>query len=265
MFEFHKDKPRYFQYQYLTTKNYIIPFLEKHFLLEPGQKVLEIGSAEAGVLKAFTERGHECTGIELQDSRIDLAKKFMKDEFKKNQVHFINRDIYDIEPEKDLPYKFDLIILKDVIEHIPNQPAFAEKLKSFLKEKGKVFFAFPPWQMPFGGHQQMCTGKILSKLPYFHLLPMPVYKGILRIFRQPPKKITNLEEIKKTGISIERFEKIMKGNNYTIDGKKHYLFNPIYKFKYKLKPRAQSRLISSIPYLRDFLTTGVYYLVTKTD
>ena len=262
MFEFHKDKPRYFQYQYLTTRDYIIPFLERNTELKPEHKILEIGSAEAGVLKAFAERNHECLGIELSDSRIELAKQFMKEEVDKKQVQFINKDIYDIQPDRDLPYKFDLILLKDVIEHIPDQEKFAGKLREFLNDNGRVFFAFPPWQMPFGGHQQMCTNKFLSKVPYFHLLPMPLYTGILRLFNQQ-RKLTNLKEIKSTGISIERFERLIKKNNYTIEGKIHYLFNPIYKFKYKLKPRKQAGIISKLPYLRNFFTTGVYYLVRK--
>ena len=104
MFEFHKDKTRYFQYQYYTTRDYIIPFLEKYIKITPEMKILEIGSAEAGVLKAFTERGNRCTGIELQNSRVELAKKFMNKELEKGQVQFINKNIYDINPKEDLPY-----------------------------------------------------------------------------------------------------------------------------------------------------------------
>ncbi len=263
MFNFHSDKPSYFQYQYLSTRNYIIPFLEKHFELQPEQKILEIGSAEAGVLKAFTERGHECTGIELQSSRVDLAKKFMQEEVENKQIHFIESNIFDIDPINDLPYRYDLIILKDVIEHIPNQEVFADKLKEFLNDNGRVFFAFPPWQMPFGGHQQMCKSKILSVMPYYHLLPMSLYSFILKLFKEPSKKITNLMEIKGTGISIERFERIMRKNHYYIEGRQHYLFNPIYKYKYKLNPVKQSPIISGIPYFRNFLTTGAYYLARK--
>jgi hypothetical protein len=41
----------------------------------------------------------------------------------------------------------------------------------------------------------------------------------------------------------------------------YYFINPNYKFKFNLNPREQSKLISSIPFLRDFLTTTVYYLI----
>ena len=41
----------------------------------------------------------------------------MAKEVEKGFVNFISEDIFDIDPNK-LPHKFDLIILKDVIEHI---------------------------------------------------------------------------------------------------------------------------------------------------
>lgn len=265
MFDFHSDKSTYFNYQYRTAKEFIIPFLEESYELKPDQKVLEIGCAEAGVLKAFTERGHECVGIELSAGRVTLAKQFMEEEVKANQIRFIVKNIYDIDIETDIGHKFDLVILKDVIEHIPNQELFLNKLKDFLTPNGKVFFGFPPWQMPFGGHQQMCTKKIMSTLPYFHLLPMKVYKALLKAAGEPEKTINGLVEIKETGISIERFESIVKKENYTQLRRQFFLFNPIYKYKFNLKPRTQFPFFSALPVFRNFVTTCAYYLIKKNE
>jgi len=265
MFEFHKDKQRYFNMQYQNSKEFIVPFIINNGGLDKPGKILEIGCAEAGVLKAFTELGHICTGIELQENRVALAKQFMKEEYEKGQISFITRDIYDIDIEKDLEFRFDIIILKDVIEHIHNQEKFMNKLKSFLNPGGKVFFGFPPWYMPYGGHQQMCTNKLLSVTPYYHLLPMPIYKSFLRLGGEKKIKIDNLTEIKDTGISTKRFDKIVKNQNFIKLKRQFYLINPIYKFKFKLKPRKQNRVVSSIPYLRDLVSTCVYYLIENTD
>ena len=38
-------------------------------------------------------------------------------------------------------------------------------------------------------------------------------------------------------------------------------FNPIYQYKFNLKPRLQFKLISIMPYLRNFLTSAMYYTV----
>ena len=264
-FDFHKDWERYFNIQYENSKKSIIPFIKHNMALGPNSRVLEIGCAEAGVLKAFTELGASCTGIELHSSRIERAKRFLVAEFESGQINFIVRDIYDINVDKDLPAKFDLIILKDVIEHIHNQDKFVSRLGDFLNPGGKVFFGFPPWYMPFGGHQQVCESRFLSKFPYFHLLPSVLYKWILQIFGEGEKKIVDLLEIKETGISISRFERIMKTNNFGILKRKLYLISPIYEYKFNLQPRTQFPFISSIPYLRDFLSTAVYYLVEKGE
>ncbi|HZV68164.1 MAG TPA: methyltransferase domain-containing protein [Saprospiraceae bacterium] len=263
MYEFHSDKDRYFDIQYRVTKEYILPFIEKNVPGKKWNRVLEIGCAEAGVLKCFLEEGAFCTGIELSAYRLENAEKFHAQALKEGRIEFINRNIFDIDPEFDLGGLYDLIILKDVIEHIPGQKEFMYQLPSFLNAGGYIFFAFPPWQMPYGGHQQVCKSKFLSKLPYFHLLPKPIYKGILKLFGESDLTIKDLLEVKATGISIERFERYLKYNNLNVAGKQHYLFNPIYQYKFNIRPRSQYALISWIPWLRNFLTTGVYYLVNR--
>ena len=261
MYEFHSDKDRYFDMQYRVTKEHILPMLQECVPGREWKRVLEIGCAEAGVLKCFLEEGAFCTGIELSASRITQAEKYHAEALAEGRIEFVNRNIFDIDPQHDLGGPYDLVILKDVIEHIPGQLAFIAQLSQFLKEDGYIFFAFPPWQMPYGGHQQVCKSKLLSKLPYFHLLPVFLYSGVLKMAGETPATIQDLMEVKSTGISIERFEKCLRLNKLSVVAKRHYLFNPIYQFKFGVKPRQQSKLVSHIPVLRNFLTTGVYYLV----
>ncbi len=264
MYEFHQDKDRYFDMQYRVTKEYIYPLLQEKLPGKTFDRVLEIGCAEAGVLKCFLENGSFCTGVELSQPRIEAAEVYHQQALEEGRVEFVNRNIFDIDPEHDLGGKYDLVLLKDVIEHIPGQLEFIAQLSLFLNPGGVVFFAFPPWQMPYGGHQQVCKSKLLSKLPFFHLLPGFLYKGILKLGGEPKLTIDDLMEVKSTGISIERFEKCIRVNRFKIVGKQHYLFNPIYQFKFNVKPKRQNKFISNIPWLRNFFTTGVYYIV-KTD
>jgi SAM-dependent methyltransferase len=259
MFEFHKNKPKYFEHQYLTARDHILPFIEKDVALNEHTRVLEIGCAEAGVLKAFVERGCMCVGIELRERRVELAKSFQPEAVEAGQLRFIVSDIYDIDVEKDLDDLFDLIVLKDVIEHIHEQEKIMVELKRFLKPGGTIFFGFPPWYMPYGGHQQVCRNKIAARLPYYHLLPVFLYRFMLKLFGEDEQKQASLLEIKETGISIERFERICKDLNYTVCRKQYWFFNPIYRFKFGLKPRRQWKPLTYIPWFRDFVTTAVYY------
>ena len=69
-------------------------------------------------------------------------------------------------------------------------------------------------------------------------------------------------EIRDTRISIERFERICKNAGYRIQHKRHYLLNPIYEWKFGWKPIRQAAVIRAIPFVRNFLTTCVYYSIT---
>lgn len=258
MFDFHEDRKRYFDMQLLNAEKYLLPFIEQVFTISPGMRVLEIGCGEGGVLKAFLNKGCTGVGVELEEGRAQNGAVWLAEDIEAKRLSFVVRDIYDVAPE-ELGGRFDIIVLKDVIEHIHNQPKLIGWLHLFLKTKGVVFFGFPPWQMPFGGHQQMCRNKKLSKLPYFHLLPRPLYRKVLSLGGEPI--IDALMEVRDTRISIEDFESMAKRNGYTIVHRLHYLVNPIYEWKFGWKPKEQFRIISRIPFVRNYLTTCVYYLI----
>ncbi len=261
MFEFHKDRKRYFEMQILNTNKYVLPFIEEKFPVKAGMRVLEIGCGEGGVLKAFTDRGCIGVGVELEDTRLTDGKQWLAEEIAGGKMNLISKNIYDTNYE-ELGGSFDIIVLKDVIEHIHDQPKLMAYMQTFLKQNGIIFFGFPPWQMPLGGHQQMCQNKWLSKLPYYHLLPAPIYKWILK---KNDEDWRSLLEIKETGISIERFEKIVTQTGYSVLDNRHYLLNPIYEYKFGWKPRIQSGIIKAIPWVRNFLTTCVYYSIQKNN
>ena len=245
-----------------NARQYVVPFVEKYKPITPGTRVLEIGCAEAGVLKAFIEKGCVAVGVELEESRLILAREFMKAELEKAVISFISKDIYKVDIDTELKGKFDIIVLKDVIEHIHNQQKLIGWMKNLLHPGGVIFFGFPPWQMPFGGHQQLMNNKILSKLPYFHLLPMKLYKWILK---KGGQHVDAFAEIKETGISIERFESIVNDAGYKVVNKTHYFINPIYTYKFGWKPKEQLGVISAIPWVRNFFTTSVYYLIEQKE
>ena len=257
MYEFHLDRDRYFQMQKIVCEENIIPFINKIHPISRDAKILEIGCGTAGVLSAFLERGHSGFGVDLDGNSLDYAREILAEYIELKQLVIINNDIYSIDFETEFQVKFDIVILKDVIEHIHDQEKLFKKMQSFLAPSGVIFVGFPPWQMPFGGHQQISRNKFISHLPYFHLLPKPAYKGVLKLFKENPE---HLCELKETGISIERLEKLAKKTGYKIINKEFYFINPIYKHKFNLKVRKQAALFSSIPYVRNFYTTCAFYL-----
>lgn len=255
MQERHKNRLLYFNEQALTTERYVIPYIEEVFPMREGMRVLEIGCGEGGNLKPFLDRGYACTGIDLNKGQIENAKRFLAHHPHLDRLTLIAEDIYNIEPEP-----FDLIILRDVIEHIHNQEKFMAFLKRFLAPGGVVFFGFPAWQMPFGGHQQICDSK-LSKMPFIHLLPAKMYAGLMRRAGESESKIASLLEIKETGISIERFERILRTENYRTLRKTLWFIQPNYEVKFHLRKRKVWPVLRSLPWVRNFYTTAGYYVV----
>ena len=259
-YHFHKDRKLYFQHQRENCKNYVIPFIRKKYDIPAGGRVLEIGCGEGGVLQAFIDEGFEGTGVELSEHKYEQATENLAEEIAAGKAKLSRKNIYDADFENELG-KFDLVVLKDVIEHIHDQPKLMREMHKLLKPNGHIFFGFPPWQMPFGGHQQIANNKWLSKLPFYHLLPYPLYKALLKAGGETQGIIDDLVEIKDTGITLERFERISKDANYEIANKTLFLINPIYKYKFGLQPREQLPVIGSIPWIRNFYTTCGFYLL----
>lgn len=258
----HDSIPIRFQQQVENARDYLLPFISAKHSLEAGMQVLEIGCGEGGVLKPLLDKGLKCMGVDLNQSRIESARELLATEIASGLARVQVKNVYDADFLAKYQGAFDLILLKDTIEHIPEQERFIPYLRNFLKPGGQIFFGFPPWCMPFGGHQQICRNKLLGILPYYHLLPRTFYKGILRLFGEPDRVVNELMEIKSTGISLHRFERIVRRAGFEITHKTLYLFNPIYRFKFGLKPRRQAAWLAGIPFLRDFFTTAGWYLIT---
>lgn len=260
MQERHKNRLLYFNEQVYTTDKYVIPFIEQHHCVTSDCSVLEIGCGEGGNLKPFLDRGCTCTGVDLNRQQIDNARTFFAGHPHEDQLTLIADDIYNFDPAD---HQYDIIMLRDVIEHIHNQERFMRILPQYLKPHGVVFLAFPPWYMPFGGHQQICDSR-LSKLPYFHILPARTYAWLMRRCQEPEKKIQDLLEIKETGITIERFERILKTEQLTTLERVFYFINPNYEIKFHLRPRRSLPILRSIPFLRNFYITAAYYLISSS-
>jgi SAM-dependent methyltransferase len=258
MFDFHQDRRRYFDMQATNAKESLIPFIETHFPLPSGARVLEIGCGEGGVLKSFIERGCTAVGVEIEPGRVKAGMEWMDKERSAGDLVMLVEDIFNV-IRQEPSVKYDLIILKDVIEHLPDKEFLFHRLKDFLYPGGAVFVGFPPWHMPFGGHQQMCRNKFLGRFPWLHLLPKVFYNKLLVSFNEPARQ---LMEVYDTRISIEKFERLARRNGYTTIGKKHFLIAPIYRYKFRLREREQPIVIRNIPYLRNLFTTAVYYLIT---
>lgn len=259
MQERHLNRKQYFNEQAVSTRKYVVPYIEGVMPITKETRVLEIGCGEGGNILPFLEKGCDVIGVDLNEGKLKMGREWLNEALPGSTFKLINQDIYEWDLSSD--EKFDLIILRDVIEHIHDQDRFMGFMKSLLTPNGKVFFGFPPWYMPFGGHQQICKKKLTSVAPWYHLLPMPVFKGLLKAFGESERVIESLVEIKETGISTARFLSIVKKHGYILDKKTRWFINPNYEIKFNLKQRVLLWPLSSIPFFRDFFTTCFYCVI----
>lgn len=259
MQERHINRKRYFEEQALTSKKYYIPTI-KSIIGHLPAKVLEVGCGEGGNLLPFAELGCEVVGVDIAKSRIQQAQSFFAD--KSQDAIFIASDIFQL---RNLERTFPLILIHDVIEHLDRKAQFLSDLRNYLTSDGVIFLAFPAWLMPFGGHQQIARGKIVPRFPFIHLLPRLLYKWVLRACGENEDTIKELLSIRHTRCTIELFKKIARQAGYQIVNEQLYFINPHYEVKFGLSPRRLNKVVSTIPYLRDFFSTSCFYILRKTD
>ena len=180
----------YFNELATTSGAYYIPYIERVMALSPATRVLEIGCGEGGNLEPFAERGCDVTGVDIVDGRIEQAQTFFAQDGVKGR--FVCSNVLDCDSGFD--GQFDIVLAHDVIEHIPDKPAFLHAAMRFLRPGGIAFFGFPAWYMPFGGHQQICRSRFCSHAPFLHLLPLPLYRCILESCGVKEKDVNGADE-----------------------------------------------------------------------
>jgi SAM-dependent methyltransferase len=260
----HLDTSRYFDELAATTRRYILPLIGGHVRLDGRTEVLEVGCGVGGNLLPFAEAGCRATGMDIDAGKIASAAGILKEKLRgeggakeEDRVRVFCRNFLETDPDR----LYDLIVVRDVIEHIADKEAFLSRLHRFLRPGGMVFFAFPAWQMPFGGHQQICRSRVASRLPFMHLLPRGIYRSCLRLCGEGEGVVEELLSIQRCKTSIGPFKRLVFRTGYRIVREQLYLINPHYEAKFGLTPRRLTSLIGRIPGVRNFFSTSCFYLI----
>lgn len=254
----HQDRALYFSELSRSSEKYIMPYISKQIAIESRKTILEIGCGEGGNLLPFAQKGCKVCGIDISENRIAQAKSI----YRKENIHaeFICSDIFKYDFRNR---KFDLIICHDVIEHIENKYALITLLHHLLSLNGAVFCAFPLWQMPFGGHQQICRSRIVSHWPFIHLLPRSIYRRVLIVSGESEECVSELSAIKEAGLSVETFRSLIKPSALKIAKETFWFINPHYQQKFGIPP-IKLHMATKLPYLRNFFTTSYWCILTHT-
>lgn len=255
----HSDREQYFRELSITSEQYFIPYVSQFIHMSEQTEVLEIGCGEGGNLLPFAKLGCKVTGIDILPQRIEQARAFFED-YGYNGT-FLSKDILKVPLEK----QYDVIIIHDAIEHIYSKEELLRFTRKALKPEGICFIGFPSWQMPFGGHQQICRSKIASHFPFIHLLPGKMYPAVLRWCGENKGTIDDLLEIKSCRMTIGNFERLAEKCGWQIINRKLYFINPHYEIKFGLRPRVLSKCISGLPFIRNYFSSSCFYILKSAN
>ncbi len=104
-----------------------------------GKDVLDLGCCGGYFSVRFAKLGAKVVGVDMSKNALNAAKYYAEKE--KVNVNFIYGDATKIKAKN----KFDFILAKDIIEHIPDDVAFLKNLNKYLKPGGKVIITTQNW------------------------------------------------------------------------------------------------------------------------
>jgi SAM-dependent methyltransferase len=243
---------KHFFEQRKHAETYLVAFFERNCPAFRNFQILDVGCAEAGFLDALHAAHIHGTGLELETARIATSRRFNP------ELDILAGDITDPAIVSKIGKTFDLIVIRDVVEHISDKDTVFDHLSALLKPDGFIYVTFPPRSSPFGGHQQ--NGRsILRRVPYLHLLPASVIRVLGNLAGEDTQMIESIIAQKKVGLSIRQFEKLTASHGYRMYRKDLFLFRPVFQVRYGLP----TKRMPEIPILREYLVLGCECLLQK--
>lgn len=232
---------KHFYEQEKYTNEYLIPYLNENLetFKDTNIKILEVGSAEGGTLSILDSLGYEIDGIEISQPRVDIALKKLKPEI------IVSTGDITTKIDTDKKGYYDLIIMRDVIEHIEDKQAAFDNINSLLSEKGHLFVTFPLKYSAYAGHQQNYKSWIKYVI-FISLLPDFVIKFLHKITGENDR-LDNLLYTKRCTLSYFRFKKLVK-EKWSTHHIGFFLLRPVYKQRFGW-PIVKNL---NIPFFREF-------------
>jgi SAM-dependent methyltransferase len=252
----------YRHYQYVLGTQFLIPVLRKWGIEPCGKSVLEIGSGNGGCGAAFHAAGAAVTALEIDARLVTVSREL-------NQRDGAAIDVYagDICDPGCPAFErgpFDIIMMRDVLEHIADARRVLANIGDNLSPGGTAFIVFPPYYSPYGAHQQILPARRVlhvpfNKLPFLQLLPDRLFSWMADGADSQSREVMRLRGIRLT---IGAFERLVKESGFGIRERTCYLSRPTFKLRYGL-PVIEASFLGGIPGLRELAVTAVYYLLER--
>lgn len=249
----------YFGYQFGLGHDYVVPYLEESGMQLAGKNICEIGCGEAGVLAAIKDFGAaNVVGIDIRQEAIDRARVIF--DALNLKADFALHNITDEDTPPAWREAFDLVILRDVIEHLDETEQSLKHVMEFVKPGGHLYIVFPPYYSPYGAHQHLLK-TFWGRMPFLQLLPDSLFKPLTSKARHEidVEEVARLRDIKLT---IEDFRHSAENVGLEIVREELFFLRPVFKMKFGL-PTVKANFLKHVPLLRELVALEASYLLKK--
>jgi SAM-dependent methyltransferase len=219
----------YFAYEASIARDHLLPWLRRHDALPATGQVLDVGCGYGGTLAALKEScpAVSATGLDLDEAMAAEGRRRLG-----ATVQIVHADFFDWSGGP-----FDLILMRDVLEHIRRPEQALAQAAAMLRPGGWLFASFAPFYGPFGGHQHNGAG-IFSAVPWIQLLPRAAFQRLLRVEGNSYKTRSELDQdmdsVQETRLTLGRFMRACSAANLHTVARASYLSRPDYRIKFGL-------------------------------
>jgi len=222
-----------------------------------GAAVADIGAHHGGMIDYLRESGavESAVGMELSEEVVASSPLEADERFRLEVADALDLPV-------DTP-QFDLVLLHDVLEHIPDYERALATLRELLSESGRLFISFPPYYSGFGGHQQYARG-IARALPFVHLLPARAFFRFAapgeQEYMTAEGALDDMVSVRPTRLTLASAEAAFAHAGLAVEDRELFLVRPEYTVRYGLKARGAS-VLGHVPGLRELTVNGAFYLL----
>lgn len=254
----------YRRYQRALAEGYLIPLLSRWGVNLRDAAVLEVGCGDGGCGAAFAAAGCRVTMIDIEPRLAASAQRH--NEIEGIHARVLVGDITDQDAEVFREGPFDLVLFRDVIEHLSDPARALRLVRRVLRDDGRVFVIFPPYYSAFGAHQQILPRKRImflpyNRLPYLQLLPDAAFRRLTAGDASAHEEVRRLRRIRLT---IQAFRRHIKDAGFLVGREKMFLSRPSFALRYGA-PVVEAATIGHVPVLRELAVAAAYYLLAPAN
>jgi SAM-dependent methyltransferase len=255
----------YWTYQYQLGEGELLPRLRDWGVWREGVRILDVGCGDAGATCALAENGADVAGLDIEPRRLAMARERAR--ARGLDIRLDVADITDPSTLSSFTGPYDLILFRDVLEHIPDVDAALAQCTERLAEDGAIVVIYPPYWSPYGGHQQTLRirprlGVRWAKLPFVHWLPERVWRNLAESGQVEAAEWEDVAIVRRARLTVGGVAGRARAHGLRVAQARRYLLRPTFRLRYGT-PVIGAGPLGRIPVLREILVTGSWELLRR--